>query len=246
MEGQMGEEFSQQGQDKRRAAVRCASGFPLAFRDLGAGTESERSATPHPVCRAAIGISRITLVAIAALTTLCGLGRIFHWIVVPTDSAAAAGIYAMRKIPSPLSLAWGYPAPGERAESEAPQRGDLVVACLPPPIAQWGWARGYLAGGSCSNGIEPVVKKLGALPGDTVGIFPSFVVVNGVRYPNSQTAPLDSHSRPLPHVAWGVRQVRDGEIWLFGFNDWRSWDSRYFGPVPCTDVGGVLAPVVTW
>jgi len=198
------------------------------------------------VCRAAIGISRIALVAIAALITLCGLAGIFHWIVVPTDSAAAAGIYAIRKIPSPLGLAWGYPAPGERAASGAPQRGDLVVACLPSAIARWGRARGYLAGGSCSNGIEPVVKKLGAVPGDTVGIFQTFVVVNGVRYPHSQTAAVDSHGRPLAHVAWGVRTVAAGEAWLFGFNNPRSWDSRYFGPVPSADAVGVLAPVVAW
>ena len=184
--------------------------------------------------------------AVAALITVVVLGWIFHLMVVPTDSAAPAGIYAIRKIPSPLSLARGDPAPGERAASEAPQRGDLVVACLPPPIAQWGRARGYLAGGGCSGGAEPVVKWLGALPGDTVGIFQSFVAVNGLRYPNSQTAPMDSHRRRLPHVAWGVREVSSGEVWLFGFNNPRSWDSRYFGPVPSTDVNGVLAPVVTW
>jgi conjugative transfer signal peptidase TraF len=191
-------------------------------------------------------LSGIALGALAALITLSGLGRIVHLIVVPTDSAAPAGIYAIRQIPSPLNLAWGYPAPGDMATSAAPQRGDLVVVCLPPPIAQWGRARGYLAGGSCSSGIEPVVKQLGAIPGDTLAIYQSFVVVNGVRYPHSQTAPADSHERPLPHVAWGERQVASGEVWLFGFNNRRSWDGRYFGPVPSADVAGVLMPLVTW
>jgi type IV secretory pathway protease TraF len=43
-----------------------------------------------------------------------------------------------------------------------------------------------------------------------------------------------------------VRRVGAGEVWLFGFNDARSWDARYFGPVPAAGVRGVLRPVVTW
>ena len=44
----------------------------------------------------------------------------------------------------------------------------------------------------------------------------------------------------------GARRVAPGEVWLFGFNDRRSWDARYFGPVPLADVRGVLKPMVTW
>ncbi len=37
-----------------------------------------------------------------------------------------------------------------------------------------------------------------------------------------------------------------GQVWLFGFNDRRSWDSRYFGPIPLANVRGEIEPVVTW
>jgi len=40
--------------------------------------------------------------------------------------------------------------------------------------------------------------------------------------------------------------VAAGQVWLFGFNDARSWDARYFGPVPLANLRGVLTPVVTW
>ena len=63
---------------------------------------------------------------------------------------------------------------------------------------------------------------------------------------NSRTALRDSAGRPLTHAPWGARRVGAGEVWLFGFNDARSWDARYFGAVPGAGVRGVLRPVVTW
>ena len=107
-------------------------------------------------------------------------------------------------------------------------------------------ARGYLRSGGCPGDAEPVDKFIGALPGDAVDIEPRWVAVNGVQFANSATASHDSASRPLTHVAWGKYRVAANEVWLFGFNDRRSWDSRYFGPVPITNVRGELKPVVTW
>jgi type IV secretory pathway protease TraF len=47
-------------------------------------------------------------------------------------------------------------------------------------------------------------------------------------------------------VPWGRRRVAPGEVWLFGFHNPRSWDARYFGPVPLSGVRGVLQPILTW
>jgi conjugative transfer signal peptidase TraF len=93
---------------------------------------------------------------------------------------------------------------------------------------------------------EPVGKIVGALPGDSVEIEPGWVAVNGARFARSKVATHDSAHRPLPHVAWGSRRVAAGQVWLFGFNDRRSWDSRYFGPIPLASVRGEIKPVVTW
>ena len=68
--------------------------------------------------------------------------------------------------------------------------------------------------------------------------------VNGS--PNSATVARDSTGRALRHVAWGKRQVGTDEVWLFGFNNRRSWDSRYFGPVPSGALRGAVQPVLTW
>ena len=123
---------------------------------------------------------------------------------------------------------------------------NLVAACLPIPIAQEGLARGYLRTGACAGNAEPVGKIVGALPGDSVEIEPGWVAVNGARFARSKVATHDSAHRPLPHVAWGSHRVAAGQVWLFGFNDRRSWDSRYFGPIPLANVSGEIEPVVTW
>ena len=165
----------------------------------------------------------ITAVSAVFLTVAA---NILHLRITLTDSAAPAGVY--RVIDSP------------------PARGLLVESCLPVAIARQGLARGYLQKGDCPAGAEPVAKMIGAVPGDVVELQPGWVAVNGVKFPNSRTAARDSADRSLTHVPSGARRVGAGEIWLFGFNNRRSWDARYFGAVPMAEVRGVLRPVVTW
>ena len=107
-------------------------------------------------------------------------------------------------------------------------------------------ARGYLRTGSCPGNAEAVGKILGALPGDTVQIESNAVSVNGIRFARSAVAEHDSAGRRLQHVPFGKYRVSPDQVWLFGFNDRRSWDSRYFGPVPFANVRGRLEAIVTW
>ncbi len=168
----------------------------------------------------------VVAVTLTGTMLLMFSGRLLQLRIILTDSAASAGIYRL---------------------SDAPiVRGALVAACLPAAIARTGLTRGYLQGGDCPGGAEPVAKVLGALPGDVVKVAPAGVVVNGVPFANSATAARDSTGRPLAHVAWGAQRVAAGEVWLFGFHNARSWDARYFGAVPVSGVRGVLRPIVRW
>jgi conjugative transfer signal peptidase TraF len=164
--------------------------------------------------------------SVGAAAGLAWAGHLLQLRITFTDSAAPAGIYRLITVPA--------------------ARGALVAACLPAAIARTGLTRGYLQAGDCPGGVEPVAKVLGALPGDVVEVAPDGVAVNGVPFANSATAARDSAGRPLAHVAWGLRRVSTGEVWLFGFHNGRSWDARYFGPVPLTAVRGVLRPIVRW
>jgi conjugative transfer signal peptidase TraF len=174
--------------------------------------------------------ARGALAAMAAIAfgaaVLIAVGKASGIRISTTDSAAPAGVY--------------------RIAGHEVRRGELVAACLPISVAKLGLARGYLRAGDCPGNAEPVDKVIGALPGDLLDIEPTSVSVNGVRFPGSKTASRDSAGLPLAHVAWGKRRVAPGEVWLFGFNDRRSWDSRYFGPVPLAAIRGELKPVVTW
>jgi conjugative transfer signal peptidase TraF len=174
--------------------------------------------------------ARSPLAAFAAAAVIAAFliaaGESFGILISVTDSAAAAGVY--------------------RVTSAEPFRGELVAACLPAEVAQFGLARGYLRTGGCPGDAEPVAKILGAHAGDAVEIEPGFVAVNGRLLANSATATRDSAGRPLSHVPWGRYRVAKGQVWVFGFNNWRSWDSRYFGPVPAANVRGSLEPVLTW
>ena len=123
-------------------------------------------------------------------------------------------------------------------------RGVLVAACVPPAAARLARERGYLAAGSCPGGTQPVLKRISAVPDDLVDLAPDGVAINGTQLPDSALAVSDSRGRPLPHTPWGRTVVASGEVWLMGIETTRSWDSRYFGPVPLDHVRAVR-PVLT-
>jgi type IV secretory pathway protease TraF len=143
-----------------------------------------------------------------ALAVLIAIGDAFAMLISNTDSTAPACIF--------------------RVVSHEVRRGELVAACLSFDIAQLGLSRGYLPTGPSAGNAEPVGKIAGAVPGDIVDIERDWIAVNGRRIAHSAIVSRDSAGRPLAHTPFGRRRVRAGELWLLGFNDRRSWDSRYF------------------
>jgi conjugative transfer signal peptidase TraF len=227
------------GQDKgnavRHGAAPRFSRFPYDFshRHCAVRTALHRvartvrnRALPATLVGCARRLILVTAAALAGAALLGLAGHLFHLRITLTDSSAPAGIYRLMVGPA--------------------DRGELVAACLPAAIARTGLARGYLGSGDCPAGAEPVAKIVGALAGDVVEVEPGWAAVNGVRFTDSRTSARDSAGRPLAHMAWGIHRVGAEEVWLFGFNDARSWDARYFGAVPLADVRGVLRPVLTW
>ena len=156
-------------------------------------------------------------------------------------------VFAMRRFQVGLSLTDSSCPEGFYRLTDAPLRhGELVAACLPVVLEQQGLERRYLRAGDCLGGAEPVLKVVGGLGGDQIEVEAGWVAVNGERLTNSPTVAQDTAGRSLRHVVWGHRQVGADEVWLFGFNNRRSWDSRYFGPIPLGAIRGVVQPVLTW
>jgi conjugative transfer signal peptidase TraF len=171
-------------------------------------------------------ISQLFIGAALSFALIAIIARAAQVRIITTNSAAPTGIYRM--VTAQLT------------------HGELVLACLPPQPAQLAFQRGYLGAGHCPGGVEPVAKIVGALSGDTVEIQPGWTAINGVHIPGSSTVNRDTMGRSLAHVTWGVRTVPAGEVWLFGFNNPRSWDGRYIGSVPAANVIGRLTPIFTW
>ena len=128
--------------------------------------------------------------------------------------------------------------------NQAPMAGDVVLLCLPAnPATELGQARGYIAPGPCPTGQEVLLKPIAAGAGDVVTVSPSAVTVNGHAIANSAQLPEDSRGRPLPSYPAGTYRVPAGEIWLVSSHNRRSFDSRYFGPVPASLVRSTVRPV---
>ncbi len=117
-----------------------------------------------------------------------------------------------------------------------PARGDLVLACAPPAAAELGLRRGYLRSGLCAGGYlggaGPLGKVVLAVAGDRVTVEDSGLTVNGQPIDRSRPLGRDSAGRLLLGFPPGQYRVAAGEVWLFAPYDRRSYDSRYFGPVP--------------
>jgi len=122
------------------------------------------------------------------------------------------------------------------------RRGEAVAVCLPPSAL----VRRYVGPGSCANGLEPLVKTIGAIAGDTVALDASGARVNGLPIPHTAALAADEAGRALPAFPAGRYVVRPGQLFLFSSHDPRSFDSRYFGPVETSAVIATATPVLTF
>jgi type IV secretory pathway protease TraF len=82
-----------------------------------------------------------------------------------------------------------------------------------------------------------------AIGGDIVRVSALQTTVNGTPIPRSARRVKDSLGRPLSAISIGQFELAPGEIWLLTNHHPRSWDSRYFGPVPVANIQGRLCPL---
>lgn len=124
--------------------------------------------------------------------------------------------------------------------------GTLVLACLPPSLAEHALARGYVGRGRCPGGAAPVGKAVLAVGGGRL-FFGSAGVrqggPDGELVPGSAPRSHDALGRPLPHPPFGLIQLSSDALWLHSPHHPGSFDSRYFGPVPAASVVATLRPL---
>ena len=99
--------------------------------------------------------------------------------------------------------------------------------------------------GTCPDGYAALLKPVVAWPGDVVTTSPAGVIVDGTPVPNSSPLTRDSLGRELHPYPYGTYKVAEGQIWVVSSYSSRSFDSRYFGPVPLRTVREWVRPFIT-
>lgn len=152
--------------------------------------------------------------------------------------AGAAGLRVNMTASMPRGLWHVAPAAGPIP------RGAIVSLCLPSgPLLRLALRRGYLGAGRCPGGAEPLLKPVVAIAGDLVRVTAAGIAVNGALLPNSAALKQDRTGHPLRTVPPGTYRVGPGAVWLVSSYAARSFDSRYFGPVPVADIQGLAHPI---
>jgi conjugative transfer signal peptidase TraF len=162
---------------------------------------------------------------------------------INVSGSLPVGLYWTGSLPEPGN-APGETISGGRGRNLGFEVGMIVSACLPPQAATSALERGYLPEGTCPSGAAPVGKFIAALPGDTVDVTDSGSFVNGALLPNSAPLLRDSKGRAMPRLR-GRIVLAEGTAWLYSGHSPRSFDSRYYGPVPLSGVRGQLFPLLT-
>ena len=149
--------------------------------------------------------------------------------------ASAADLWPLRLVyNASASVPLGFYAVGDTGELTA---GDLVIARPPLRAQRILVERRYLGVG------VPLVKQLGAIQGSTVCRNADRITIDGK--PAAVARDADSLGRPLPR--WdGCWRLGGGEVFLLNARVPGSFDGRYFGPSPVSDIIGRATPLWTW
>lgn len=173
----------------------------------------------HP--RRALVIAGVTLVVLAPLSALA----LTHMAMNTTDCLPLGFYRAVA--PKPLAV------------------GQTWTVCVPRRWTVYGLHRGYLnPGGACPGGSQALIKKIAALPGQTVNVTGHGVFIDGKIWPMSAPLTRDTVGRPLA-PDYGPHTIQPGTVWVMGLNP-KAWDGRYYGAIPDKDLLSREKAVLTW
>lgn len=173
----------------------------------------------------AIGRSALLRCGGAAVALMVVVHAIASWagILINTTPSMPVGLYVASSDP-------GVP---------------MAAICPTEPYATFAIRRGYRTAGSCADGATPLMKPIVAKAGDVVELSPNGIAVNGTVVPNTKPLTHDSIGRPLTPWTFGRFTVSLGTVWVASSHHPRSYDSRYFGPVPISRIRTHVLPLLT-
>jgi conjugative transfer signal peptidase TraF len=109
------------------------------------------------------------------------------------------------------------------------ERGDMVIARVPSHLRALADTRGYVPED------VPLVKRVAAVPGDSVCALGQEILLNGQQV--GERLLVDGQGRDLPQ--WnGCAQLQPGQFFLMMPGEAASFDGRYFGLSMAGDIVG--------
>lgn len=170
----------------------------------------------------------LSIAALAAIAAFCALPLLLHaGLRINTTSSFPPGLY------------W--------VVDKVPARGDLVLFCPPQrEVFRLAHERGYLAAGTCPGGYMRLLKRLVGEAGDEVAIQPAGLSVNGLLQARSQRLDVDPRGRAMPRPDSDHFQLAAGQVLMLSDYSRLSFDGRYFGPIPRSQLCEVVRPVLVW
>lgn len=118
------------------------------------------------------------------------------------------------------------------------KEGDFVVYEPEDDILAVATSRGWL-----DDGHTTLLKKIGAMPGDTYRLTDDRSFYIGGRY-IGKAYEEDREGRPMPSIGYGEDKVPEGCFLPVGKST-RSFDGRYSGPVPMGQIKFKCVPFIT-
>lgn len=134
-----------------------------------------------------------------------------------------------------------------RMSNDPIEKGSYVLFC-PPERSEFDLAkeRGYIGAGFCPGGYGNMMKKVVATHDDVVSVTEEGVRINGTLIPASQPSEVDSMGRPLPRFRVLHHLLSPSEVFMMSDTNPRSFDARYFGPIPRDIIQSCIYPLLTW
>lgn len=124
-------------------------------------------------------------------------------------------------------------------------KANLVEFCPAEPFASFAISRGYRDEGTCRDGASPMMKPVVAHASDVVDLSEQGITVNRRLLPNTAPQKVDSQGRPLTPWPFGRYIVAPNTVWVVSSHHPRSFDSRYFGPIPIGAIRDHVRPLLT-
>ena len=97
---------------------------------------------------------------------------------------------------------------------------------------------------TCPDGFSPLIKPVVAWPGDTVETTPQGIMVNGVFLEHTLPLTYDSAGSAIHPYPYESYRVQKDQLWAVSSFSPRSFDSRYFGPIPIRSVHLWIRPLL--